>query len=90
MRIWLSTTHARLIHRAVFDRGHHRLSRSASDGIVDALNYDQWRPDPWNESTSLAFLSAADAGIFVAAAAGNTGGSVPNQIPGTVITWNLG
>ncbi len=60
------------------------VDQAIQDGIVDALNYSiSGGTDPWHDSTSLAFLSATDAGIFVAAAAGNTGTSVPNQIPGT-------
>lgn len=54
------------------------------DGAVDALNYSiSGGTSPWNDPTSLAFLSAADAGIFVAASAGNTNASVPAQVPGT-------
>ena len=60
------------------------VDQAIQDGIVDALNYSiSGGTDPWNDSTSLAFLSATDAGIFVAAAAGNTSASVPNQVPGT-------
>jgi Subtilase family/PA domain len=58
--------------------------QAIQDGVVDALNYSiSGGTDPWNDPTSLAFLSAADAGIFIAAAAGNTGTSVPLQVPGT-------
>jgi hypothetical protein len=61
------------------------VDQAIQDGVVDALNYSiSGGTSPWNDSTSLAFLSAADAGIFVAAAAGNTSASVPNQVPGTV------
>jgi len=60
------------------------VDQAIQDGIVDALNYSiSGGQSPWNDSTSLAFLSATDAGIFVAAAAGNTSASVPNQVPGT-------
>jgi hypothetical protein len=60
------------------------VDQAIADGIVDALNYSiSGGNNPWNDSTSLAFLSATDAGIFVAAAAGNTSASVPNQVPGT-------
>ena len=53
-------------------------------GIVDALNYSvSGGADPWNEPVSLAFLSASSAGIFIAAAAGNTSGSVPVPVPGS-------
>lgn len=54
------------------------------DGAIDALNFSiGGGRSPWADPTSLAFLSAADAGIFVAAAAGNTGTSVPQPLPGT-------
>lgn len=57
--------------------------QAIQDGIVDAVNYSiSGGTDPWNDPVSLAFLSAADAGIFVAAAAGNTSATV-TQIPGT-------
>lgn len=60
------------------------VDQAIADGIVDALNFSiSGGTTPWNDATSLAFLSAEDAGIFVAAAAGNTGTSVPNQVPGT-------
>ncbi len=62
--------------------------QAVADGIVDALNYSiSGGDDPWNDATSLAFLAASDAGIFVAAAAGNTGASAPNQVPGTANHW---
>ena len=60
------------------------VDQAIQDGVVDALNYSiSGGSTPWQDSTSLAFLSASDAGIFIAAAAGNTGTSVPNQLPGT-------
>ncbi|HET8942874.1 MAG TPA: S8 family serine peptidase, partial [Rudaea sp.] len=60
------------------------VDQAIQDGIVDALNYSiSGGTDPWNEATSQAFMSAADAGIFVAAAAGNTSASVPVPLPGT-------
>jgi hypothetical protein len=60
------------------------VDQAVADGVVDALNYSiSGGTDPWNDSTSLAFLAAADAGLFIAAAAGNTGASAPNQVPGT-------
>ena len=61
------------------------VDQAIQDGVVDSLNYSiSGGTDPWNEPTSLAFLSATNAGIFVAAAAGNTGTSVPVALPGTV------
>jgi len=60
------------------------VDQAVADGVVDALNYSiSGGTDPWNDSTSLAFMAAADAGLFIAAAAGNTGASAPNQVPGT-------
>jgi hypothetical protein len=64
------------------------VDQAIQDGIVDALNYSiGGGSDPWNSSTSQAFLSAADAGIFIAAAAGNTSSSVPTPVPGSVNHW---
>lgn len=61
------------------------VDQAIQDGIVDALNYSiGGGTDPWNEATSLAFLSAQDAGIFIAASAGNTSTSTPEQLPGTL------
>ena len=61
------------------------VDQAIQDGVVDALNYSiSGGETPWADSTSLAFLAAEDAGIFVAAAGGNTSASVPNQVPGTV------
>ena len=60
------------------------VDQAVQDGVVDSLNYSiSGGDDPWNDSTSLAFLSAAESGIFVAAAAGNTGNSVPLPLAGT-------
>lgn len=60
------------------------VDQAIQDGVVDSLNYSiSGGEDPWGDSTSLAFLSATESGIFIAAAAGNTGTSVPNAIPGT-------
>ena len=63
------------------------VDHAIADGWVDVLNYSiSGGSTPWDDSTSLAFLSAEAAGIFVAAAAGNTGpaGAPPLQVPGTV------
>ncbi|HEX3125625.1 MAG TPA: S8 family serine peptidase [Rhodanobacteraceae bacterium] len=61
------------------------VDQAIQDGVVDALNYSiSGGESPWADSTSLAFLAAEDAGIFIAAAGGNTSASVPNQVPGTV------
>lgn len=54
------------------------VDQAVADGVVDALNYSiSGGTSPWNDSTSLAFLAAEDAGIFIAAAAGNTNSSAP-------------
>ena len=59
------------------------VDQAIQDGVVDALNYSiSGGNNPWNDSTSLAFLSATDAGIFVAAAAGNTSTPAP-PLPGS-------
>ncbi len=64
------------------------VDQAIKDGIVDALNFSiSGGTSPWSDTTSQAFLSAADSGIFVAAAGGNTSASVPNQVPGTVNHW---
>ncbi|HSE12846.1 MAG TPA: S8 family serine peptidase [Rudaea sp.] len=61
------------------------VDQAVADGVVDALNYSiSGGTSPWADSTSLAFLAAEDAGIFIAAAAGNTGTSVPVAVPGSV------
>jgi len=60
------------------------VDQAIQDSVVDSLNYSiSGGTDPWNEPTSLAFLSAADSGIFIAAAAGNTTTSAPDATPGT-------
>lgn len=52
------------------------VNQAVADGIVDVLNYSiAGGEDPWNEEPSQAFLDAVDAGIFVAASAGNSGPS---------------
>lgn len=50
------------------------VDQAVADGIVDVLNFSiGGGADPWVDATSLAFLNAVDAGIFVAASAGNDG-----------------
>ena len=52
------------------------VDQAVADGVVDVINYSvAGGTDPWNEEPSQAFLDAVDAGIFVAAAAGNSGPS---------------
>ncbi|QWF15312.1 S8 family serine peptidase [Lysobacter capsici] len=49
------------------------VDQAIADG-VDVINYSIGGGDsPWGEAVSLAFLNASDAGIFIAAAAGNDG-----------------
>ncbi len=63
------------------------VDQAVASGVVDVLNYSiSGGTAPWAEATSQAFLSAVNAGIFVAAAAGNTGGDYVNgRVAGTVI-----
>ncbi|PBJ81521.1 protease domain-containing protein [Lysobacteraceae bacterium NML93-0399] len=50
------------------------VNQAVADGIVDVLNYSiGGGAQPWTEAVSLAFLNATDAGLFVAASAGNSG-----------------
>ncbi|MFV8782955.1 S8 family serine peptidase [Microbulbifer sp. SA54] len=49
------------------------IEQAIQDG-VDVINYSiSGGVDPWNEATELAFLAAREAGISVAASAGNAG-----------------
>ncbi|MEP6938929.1 MAG: S8 family serine peptidase [Rudaea sp.] len=60
------------------------VDQAIEDGIVDVLNYSISGGDrPWNDPVSQAFLAAEESGIFIAAAAGNTGTTVPVPLPGT-------
>ncbi len=63
------------------------IDQAVADGIVDVLNYSiAGGTAPWTEASSQAFLAATNAGIFVAAAAGNSGGDYVNgRISGTVL-----
>ena len=55
------------------------INQAVADG-VDVINYSiGGGVSPWTEATSLAFLSAADAGIYVATSAGNFG-PFPNTL----------
>ena len=50
------------------------VNQAIADGVVDAINFSiSGGTSPWTDSVSLAFLNATNAGIFVAAAAGNSG-----------------
>ncbi len=49
------------------------IDQAVADG-VDVINYSiGGGANPWGESVSLAFLNAADAGVFIATSAGNSG-----------------
>jgi subtilisin family serine protease len=52
------------------------IDQAVADG-VDVINFSIGGPsvNPWTDPTSLAFLAAREAGIFVSAAAGNSGPS---------------
>lgn len=61
------------------------VEHAVADGVVDVINYSiSGGFDPWGDPTSQAFLAAENAGIFIAAAGGNTSASTPEAIPGTV------
>ena len=50
------------------------INQAIADGFVDVINYSiGGGASPWSESVSLAFLNAVEAGIYVAASAGNSG-----------------
>jgi hypothetical protein len=60
------------------------IDQAVADGVIDVLNFSiSGGTDPWNDIDSLAFLGAEASGIFVAAAAGNTGSGTPLPLPGT-------
>jgi|GEM_PF-378719 len=50
------------------------VDQAIADGVVDAINFSiGGGSSPWTEAVSLAFLSATNAGIYVATSAGNSG-----------------
>lgn len=50
------------------------VNQSIADDVVDVINYSiSGGASPWNEAVSIAFLNASEAGIYVAASAGNSG-----------------
>lgn len=52
------------------------LDQAIADGVVDVINYSiGGGTAPWLEEESRGFLDAVDTGIFIAAAAGNSGPS---------------
>ncbi|MDC8013121.1 S8 family serine peptidase, partial [Tahibacter soli] len=49
-------------------------NQAVADGIVDVMNFSiSGGGSPWTDANSVAFLGAHNAGIFVAASAGNSG-----------------
>jgi len=62
------------------------VNQLIADGIVDVVNYSiGGGASPWSEAVSLAFLNAVNAGVYVAASAGNSG-PAPNTL-GHVEPW---
>ena len=50
------------------------INQLIADGVVDVVNYSiGGGASPWSESVSLAFLNAVNAGVYIAASAGNSG-----------------
>ncbi len=50
------------------------IEQAVKDSVVDVLNFSiSGGESPWTDAVSLAFLGAVDAGIYVAASAGNAG-----------------
>jgi hypothetical protein len=50
------------------------VNQAIADGVVDVLNFSiGGGATPWSDAVSLAFLNATEAGIYVAASAGNAG-----------------
>ncbi|WP_058834829.1 S8 family serine peptidase [Luteimonas abyssi] len=50
------------------------INQAVADGVVDVLNYSiGGGGSPWTDAVSMAFLNASNAGIYVAASAGNSG-----------------
>ena len=65
------------------------INQAIADGIVDVINYSiGGGTSPWNETSSLAFLSAVEAGIFVATSGGNSGRDGPGTA-GHLEPWVL-
>ncbi|HET8898041.1 MAG TPA: S8 family serine peptidase [Rhodanobacteraceae bacterium] len=59
-----------------------------ADGVASAINFSiSGGTHPWGGVVEQAFLSATSAGVFVAAAAGNTNQTVPNAVAGTAQHW---
>ncbi|MDQ3494417.1 MAG: S8 family serine peptidase [Pseudomonadota bacterium] len=66
------------------------VNQAVADGVVDVINYSiGGGAAPWNEAVSLTFLNASDAGIYIAASAGNSGpgaGTLGHNEPWTAST----
>ncbi len=61
------------------------VDQAIADNVIDVINFSiSGGQSPWQDSNSLSFLAAEEAGIFVAAAGGNTNTSVPVPVPGSV------
>lgn len=62
------------------------INQALADGLVDVFNYSiGGGQQPWSEAVALGFLSASNAGIYVAASAGNSGPG-PNTM-GHLAPW---
>ena len=62
------------------------VNQAIADGVVDVINYSiGGGASPWSEAVSQAFLNAVEAGIYIAASAGNSG-PAPNTL-GHVEPW---
>jgi subtilisin family serine protease len=70
------------------------INQVIADGKADVVNYSiSGGSSPWDDPMSLGFRSATDAGILVAAAAGNTSDAVPTPVPGSanhLEPWTIG
>ena len=56
------------------------VDQALADGVVDVINYSiGGGASPWSEAVSQAFLNAVEAGIYIAASAGNSG-PAPNTL----------
>ncbi len=68
------------------------INQAVADGAVDVINYSiSGGEQPWTTSQSLAFLAAHNAGIFVAASAGNSGpgaGTIAHNEPWVTTVGN--
>ena len=50
------------------------INQVVADGVADSINYSiGGGAQPWSDAVSAAFLSAVEAGVYIAASAGNSG-----------------